>query len=152
VSADPLPAKIDLEASVTLTVPFHDADPAGVAWHGNYFRYFDDARCALLDKLGYGYREMMVGGFYWPIVQATVKYVRPVAFDSRITVVARLVEWEYRLKIEYEVFDERGQRTTTGHTVQVAVSAATGEMHVGAPDVLRERLGAWLRRAPGAAP
>lgn len=147
MSADELPIAIDLSASVTLTVPFHDADPGGVAWHGNYFRYFDDARCAMLEKLGYGYRQMMESGFYWPIVQATVKYIRPVGFDSRITIVARLIEWEYRLKIEYEVFDEQNRRTTTGHTVQVAVSASTGEMHIGAPDVLRERLRIYLQGA-----
>ncbi|MEQ1801100.1 MAG: acyl-CoA thioesterase [Gammaproteobacteria bacterium] len=135
-----IPAGVDLSACVALRVPFHDADPAGVAWHGNYFRYFDDARCALLEKIGYSYRQMLESGYYWPIVQATVKYISPVHFDSRITVVARLVEWEYRLKIAYEVFDEQERRTTTGHTVQVAVSAASGEMHVGAPDILRERL------------
>ena len=144
MSADELPTHIELSASVDLTVPFHDADPAGVAWHGNYFRYFDDARCALLDKLGYSYRQMLVSGYYWPIVQADVKYTRAIPFDSRITVTARLLEWEYRLKIAYEIFDSEGSRTTTGHTIQVAVSAATGEMHIGAPDVLQARLRAYL--------
>lgn len=144
MSADELPTRIELSASVDLTVPFHDADPAGVVWHGNYFRYFDDARCALLDKLGYSYRQMLDSGYYWPIVQADVKYTRAIPFDSRITVAARLQEWEYRLKIAYEIFDSEGYRTTTGHTIQVAVSAATGEMHIGTPDVLHERLRAYL--------
>lgn len=151
MSTAPLPGRIDLSARVSLTVPFHDADPTGVAWHGNYFRYFDDARCALLERIGYGYRQMMNGGHYWPIVQATVKYIRPVDFDTRIMVIARLVEWEYRVKIGYEVLDDRGRRTTTGETVQVAVGIATGEMHIGAPEVLRECLRAYLRQ-PGAAP
>ena len=30
MSADELPTRIELSASVDLTVPFHDADPAGV--------------------------------------------------------------------------------------------------------------------------
>jgi len=144
MSTADLPIRIDLQATVMLTVPFHDADPAGVAWHGNYFRYFDEARCALLDRIGYGYRQMMESGLLWPIVQAEVKYVRALPFDSRISVVARLVEWDYRLKIAYEIFDAESCRTTTGHTVQVAVDAVTGEMHVGAPEVLRERLRAYL--------
>lgn len=144
-----LPLVIDLAASVELTVPFHDADPAGVAWHGNYFRYFDDARCALLDKINYGYREMMGGGLLWPIVQTSVKFVRPLPFDSRITVVARLREWDYRLKIGYQIFDAEQRRITTGYTVQVAVGAATGEMHVGAPEVLRDRLRAYLQHKGG---
>jgi acyl-CoA thioester hydrolase len=141
-----LPQQIPLIARVELTVAFHDADPVGVAWHGNYFRYFDDARCALLEQLDYGYRRMLETGFVWPIVQAEVKYVRPLPFDSRIAVEARLLEWEYRLKIGYEIRDAAGTRTTTGSTVQVAVDARTGEMHVGAPEVLRERLRLWLAR------
>ena len=72
-------------------------------------------------------------------------------FDAQITVIARLVQWEYRLKISYEILDDSGRRTTTGETVQVAVSIATGEMQVGAPEVLRECVGAYLRR-PGEAP
>jgi acyl-CoA thioester hydrolase len=148
MSTADLPIRIDLQATVTLTVPFHDADPAGVAWHGNYFRYFDEARCALLDRIGYGYRQMMESGLLWPIVQAEVKYVRALPFDSRISVVARLVEWDYRLKIAYEIFNAVSCRTTTGHTVQVAVDAATGEMHVGAPEVLRDRLRVYLQGGP----
>jgi len=151
VSADELPLAIGLSASVELTVPFHDADPVGVAWHGNYFRYFDLARCALLDKIGYGYRQMLDSGFYWPIVKASVKYIRALPFDSRITVTARLLEWDYRLKIGYEILDGDGLRATTGQTVQVAVTAATGEMHIGAPAALRDRLRSYLRDA-GRAP
>ncbi|MCC7461669.1 MAG: acyl-CoA thioesterase [Gammaproteobacteria bacterium] len=140
-----LPARIDLQVSVPLVVTFHDADPAGVAWHGNYFRYFEVARCALLERISYGYRTMMDGGLLWPIVQAEVKYIRALPFDARIRVTARLVEWEYRLKIAYEVLDAAGRRATTAHTVQVAVDAASGEMHIGAPEALRERLRVYLR-------
>ena len=143
---DDLPARIDLSATVSLVVPFHDADPAGVAWHGNYFRYFDDARCAMLDIAGYSYREMMAAGFLWPIVHASVKYIRPVEFGTRIRVTASLVEWDYRLKIGYEVLDAQSRTTTNGQTIQVAVNAATGEMHVGAPEHFRARLRAYLRR------
>lgn len=150
MTSSDLPVRIDLEASVALRVPFHDADPAGVAWHGNYFRYFDEARCALLGRLGYGYRQMMDSGLLWPIVQAEVKFVRALPFDSHITVVARLAEWDYRLKIGYEIFDAEKRRVTTGHTVQVAVDASTGEMHIGTPEALRERLRSYLRAAGGA--
>ncbi|KHI23155.1 4-hydroxybenzoyl-CoA thioesterase, partial [Escherichia coli] len=45
-------------AEVELTIPFHDVDMMGVAWHGNYFRYFEVAREALLNQFNYGYRQM----------------------------------------------------------------------------------------------
>jgi acyl-CoA thioester hydrolase len=41
---------------VEITIPFHDVDMMGVVWHGNYFRYFEIAREALLNQFDYGYR------------------------------------------------------------------------------------------------
>ncbi len=50
-------------AEVELTIPFHDVDMMGVAWHGNYFRYFEVAREALLNQFNYGYRQMKESGY-----------------------------------------------------------------------------------------
>jgi acyl-CoA thioester hydrolase len=33
------------EATVAITVPFHDVDSIGAAWHGHYAKYFEIARC-----------------------------------------------------------------------------------------------------------
>lgn len=129
-----------LQASVTLTVPFQDADPSGAAWHGNYFRYFDAARCALLDRLDYGYRAMAASGLVWPIVDTRVRFLRSVTFDQRLTVTASLEEWQYRLRIGYEIHDGDGRRLTEGYTIQVPVDAATGEMCFGMPAALHERI------------
>jgi acyl-CoA thioester hydrolase len=139
-----LPLLIDLSAAVETVVPFHDADPAGVAWHGNHFKYFDLARCALLAKIGYGYREMTQTGLVWPVISTEVKYIRPLPYHARIGVVAQLLEWEYRLKIGYVITDASGARAAVAHTVQVAVDAKNGEMQLGAPELLRRRLRAYL--------
>jgi acyl-CoA thioester hydrolase len=47
---------------VEITIPFHDTDAMGVVWHGNYFRYFEIAREALLKQFNYGYRQMQASG------------------------------------------------------------------------------------------
>ena len=39
------------QADVVLTVSFHDCDPMGVVWHGNYFRFFEIGREALLRSI-----------------------------------------------------------------------------------------------------
>jgi len=49
--------------------------PDGVTWHGNYFRYLETARSALLDNIGYNYRQMVDSGYLWPVVDARIKYV-----------------------------------------------------------------------------
>jgi len=130
------------EATVAITIPFHDVDPAGVAWHGHYAKYFEIARCELLDSFDFGYDAMMKSGYLWPIIDMRLRYVRPALFGQRIRVKATLREWENRLLIEYLITDEAsGQRLTKGSTSQVAVDRATGEMCFVSPSILFERLG-----------
>lgn len=129
-------------AQVSITVPFHDVDSIGAAWHGHYAKYFEIARCELLDSFGYGYGAMRDSGYMWPIIDLHVRYVKSLRFNQRIVVKATLREWENRLLIDYLVTDEAtGTRLTKGRTSQVAVDMKTGEMCFVSPAVLFERLG-----------
>jgi len=129
-------------AEVTLTVPFHDVDMMGVVWHGNYFRYFEIAREALLNQFNYGYRQMRDSGYVWPVVDTRVKYRDVLTFEQTFRVRATLVEYENRLKINYEILDaSSGKRTTTGYTIQVAVEAQSKELCFVSPAILFERMG-----------
>lgn len=134
-----------LTAEVELEVPFQDLDPMNVAWHGNYFRYFEAARAQLLRRIDYDYPQMQASNFMWPIIEAHVRYAQPLVYAQRIRVTAGLVEWENRLKIAYRVCDlESGRRLTTGHTIQCAVQADTRELQLVSPPALLNRLTAYL--------
>jgi acyl-CoA thioester hydrolase len=127
---------------VPITIPFHDVDMIGVVWHGHYAKYFEIARCALLDRLGYGYDAMRESGFMWPVIDMRVRYVKPMRFGQQVIVKATLREWENRLLIDYVVTDAvTGQRLTKGSTSQVAVEMSSGEMCFVSPPILFERLG-----------
>ena len=41
---------VDLTAEITIKIPFQDVDVMGIVWHGNYLRYFEEARAELMDK------------------------------------------------------------------------------------------------------
>ena len=132
----------ELSHEISLAPAFHDLDPMDVVWHGNYIRYFEQARCALLARLGYDYPAMHDSGYAWPVVDLRVKYMRPLAYGQEAAVRATIVEWENRLKIDYEIRDQAtGQRLTRGSSIQVAVDMASGEMCYVCPPVLWERLG-----------
>ncbi len=119
-----------VQADVELTVPFHDVD------------ILEIARCAMLDTINYGYMAMRHTGFFWPIIDLQLRFIRPARFGQRIRVHAELVEYEYRMKIKYGVFDlETGEALARGHTIQVAVNASTGEMCYSSPDILLLKLG-----------
>lgn len=126
---------------IELEVPFHDVDLMAVAWHGNYVKYFEIARCALLRRINYDYPQMRDSGYLWPIVDLHLKYVRPACYAQRIRVHATLVEYENRLKISYLIEDAgNGEVLTKGHSIQVAVNETDGELQFVSPDTLRRNV------------
>ncbi|EPY00270.1 acyl-CoA thioesterase [Magnetospirillum fulvum] len=130
-----------ISAEITLTAQFYDLDPMQVVWHGNYPRYLEQARCALLDHIGYNYPEMEASGYLWPIVDMRLKYVRPVRFAQTIRVSATLAEYENRLRIEYRITDAgTGEVLTKATTTQLAVEAASQELCLESPSALVERV------------
>lgn len=129
------------KAEVLVEVPFHDVDVMGVAWHGHYLKYFETARGALLRALDYDYPQMRDSGYLWPVVECQLKYVRPARYGQVLRIAARLLEYENRLKIAYEIFDAAsGERLTRGHTTQVAVDATSEELQLVSPPALLERV------------
>ncbi|WP_454831027.1 acyl-CoA thioesterase [Pseudoxanthomonas wuyuanensis] len=133
---------VDLTAELALSPAFHDCDPMNVVWHGNYFKYLELARCKLLQRLDYDYPQMLESGYLWPVVDARIKYIRPLRFGQSLVVAVQLTEWENRLRFEYQIRDaETGQKLTIAHTIQVAVEAASGEMLYVCPPVLWQKLG-----------
>lgn len=135
-----------LESEVTLVTSFQDADPMGVIYHGNYFRYFEEARRIMMDKIEYGYLAMNASGYMWPIIGTQVKYVKAIPFNHEIRVTAKLTEWENRLRVDYVIYDSKsGQRMCKGHTIQVAVAMETEEMCFASPKALTDKVEQWHR-------
>jgi len=140
-----------LTASVDVRVPFFDLDPAGVAWHGRYFQYFELARCELLEGIDYSYEKMLDSGFLWPVADTSVRYTRPLRLNQTVRVTACLREWEMRLVIDYRIDDEDGVVYTKARTVQVPVDAETLELTLGSPqeliDNVHEKLQIYEQRS-----
>jgi len=128
-----------LQAEVEVLVPFFDVDSMDVVWHGHYIKYFEVARCALLDRIGHNYQQMRDAGYAWPVIDVQLRYMRGARFNQRIIVRADLIEWENRLKINYLINDaETGERMTRGTSVQGAVEIASREMQLASPRVFVE--------------
>lgn len=128
-------------AEVEIDVQFYDLDPMHVVWHGNYLKYLEVARCALFNKIGYNYEEMRESGYAWPIIDVHVRYAGPAKFNQRLICRAEIVEWENRLKINYQISDAlTKKRLTRASTTQVAVDMASGAMCYVSPPVLLKKL------------
>jgi len=136
-----------ISATVELAVPFHDVDLAGVVWHGHYMKYLENARWAVMERIGFDLQAMIDSGYLWPIITSQVKYVRAARYGDRLRVQASLVEWETRLAINYLILDCRDEgRIGRAQTVQVAVEKKSGVMQFASPPCLVDRVRAALEK------
>jgi len=125
-----------------IKIQFYDLDPMDVVWHGNYVRFFEDARSELLNKIGYNYQEMKNSGYAWPVIDLHIRYIKSIKFKHKIIIQADLVEYEFRLKILYTIFEKNNKTCLCkGHTVQVAIDYKTKEMQFASPQILAHKLG-----------
>ncbi|MFZ5525811.1 MAG: acyl-CoA thioesterase [Pseudomonadota bacterium] len=142
---------LDLSHEIELSPAFHDLDPMDVVWHGNYVKYLEIARNALMARFDYDYPQMKESGYAWPIVDLRLKYVRSLVYGQKVRIRARIVEWENRLKIDYQVrCADSGEVLTKAHSIQVAVDITTREMCWVCPPVLWHKLGVKVGAGEGA--
>ncbi len=123
-------------------IPFHDIDSMNIVWHGHYVRYIELARCQLLESIDYTYSKMFDSGYAWPVVDMRIKYIKPIVYDQEIIIVTSIKEYEFRLKLTYEIRDVKtGEKLTSAYTIQVAVDMKSAAMCYQSPDILFEKLG-----------
>lgn len=131
-----------VSCEVEIEIPFFDVDLMGIVWHGHYLKYFEIARCALLDKIDYNYILMRDSGYTWPVIDLRLRYAKSAEFGQKIIVHAGITEWENRLKINYKIIDKITQnRLSHGYTHQVAVDIEKNEMCYESPTILWDKLG-----------
>ena len=136
-----------LSVSVHHQIPFYDVDSYRIVWHGNYAKYFEIARCVLLEKIQFTYADMERSGYFFPVVDLKIKYIKPLHFEQKVIINAQLKEWEHRIIIYYSIYDKKTQKCLTkGHTVQVAVSMPDEVMLFEIPDTARKRIQACLQK------
>lgn len=134
-----------LSAETEFKVDFNDCDPMGIVWHGNYINYFERARCALLEKIGYNYIEMEKSGYLFPVTEVRSKYVRSLRFGDICRAKAILVEYENMIKIDFELYNAKtGELTTKGKVSQMCVDAKTGESQFVCPKCFTDKVEKFL--------
>jgi acyl-CoA thioester hydrolase len=137
-----------LSAEIVAEVAFHDVDVANIAWHGHYLKYLENARWALMDRIGYGLETMLASAEGWPIVDLQVKYLRASRYRDRLRVTATLVEWQTRLVLNYLITDAaNGERIARAQTTQVAVDMPQGVMRFELPAAFIARVEAAIAAA-----
>ena len=110
-----------IQSRVQVTVRYAETDMMGVVYHGSYLPWFEVGRTTLLKELGLPYRDLESQGFYLPVLELSVKYLRPAVYDDVVTIVTTLRDKPLlRIELEYEV--KRGEeRLATARTVHAFI-------------------------------
>ena len=126
-------------------VPFFDVDSYRIVWHGNYPKYFEMSRCQLLEAIGCPYEVMEQQGYFFPVIDMRIKYVKPIIFKQKVLISSELLEWENRLKIKYRIKDaETNEVLTKAETCQVAVQMPEQITQYVSPQFLLDKVNQWL--------
>ncbi len=113
-----------LVSRTQINVRYAETDMMGIVYHGNYLPWFEVGRTTMLKECGVPYRELEAQGYFLPVIEVGVKYLRPSLYDDTLTIISRISERPVlRIRIEYEV--RRGEELlVTGFTVHTFINKA----------------------------
>ena len=86
VAAEPSLRTEDYPFSHRLRVRFAETDLMGIVHHSRYLPYLEEARVAYLRHIGHPYTEWLDAGLNSAVLEAFVRYRRPLRFDDEVVV------------------------------------------------------------------
>ena len=110
-----------VEVETNIRIRFGEVDSMRIVWHGNYLKYFEDAREILGEQLGLSYLEIYNQGYVTPIVKSGIEHKAPLAYGTNALIRIRLID-DPAAKIihHYTIIDQdKGVIAAEGETIQV---------------------------------
>ncbi len=108
-----------LTSKIELKVQFHECDPLQIVWHGNYLKYFEEAREDFCIQHAISYLDVKLLGFSTPIVSSSCEHKLPMQYRDVFTVEttfkptdAAKMNFSYKIRIAEKII-------CVGETVQV---------------------------------
>ena len=135
-------------ASTRIRVRYKDTDCMKIVYYGNYLTYFEVGRVEFLRQVGHPISEVDTT-LHMPVVEATVKYVKPAKLDDLLEVRCRISEKRRAsFTFAYEIAHaETGELIATGETRHACWDPQTQKM-VPLPDWLKALVAEGVPDAP----
>ncbi|GAA0873775.1 acyl-CoA thioesterase [Wandonia haliotis] len=124
-------------------IRFSEVDSMNVVWHGNYLKYFEDAREAFGIHYGMAYIDIYNSGFLTPIVKSEIEHKFPLKYGDKFrTKIALVKTIAAKIVYEYEILNvTTGKISAVGKTIQVFIDNQ-GELQLVSPRFYKE----WFNR------
>lgn len=116
------------EHQITFRVLYSDTDQMGYMYYGQYAKYLEMGRVEGLRSLGFSYKSMEDSGVMMPVLDLNIKYIKPLYYDDKITLITRVIEEPVsRIYFEYELRNPLGKLSTKAQTTLVFVDVKSGK-------------------------
>ncbi|MEM6347999.1 MAG: thioesterase family protein [Bacteroidota bacterium] len=105
-----------LQHDTFVRVRYGETDQMGYVYYGKYAEYFEVGRVELIrNVLGLSYKAIEENGYFLPVANLNVKYLRPGRYDDLLRVRTRVPEMpRSSFLTEYEIFNEADELLVTG--------------------------------------
>ena len=109
-----------MTASYPVLVRYAETDQMGVVHHAAYVVWLEEARTRLLADAGLPYHVLEREGLFFPVVELSLRYHRPLRYGETAQVEVRLEEVKSRrVAFAYRVLRPGGGLAAAGRTVHV---------------------------------
>ena len=117
-----------ITSQTKIRVRYAETDKMGYVYYGDYAQYFEVGRVEALRELGWSYRAIEENGIMLPVMEFTVRYLKPAFYDDLITIHTYIKERPTaRIKFYHELFNEKGVKLTTAEVTLVFINMKTGK-------------------------
>jgi acyl-CoA thioester hydrolase len=109
-------------------VSYSDTDQMGFMHHSNYLKCYETTRWEFFRSIGIAYTEIENEGIILPVVNASVKFIRPAFYDQEITISAHIRSFKgARIVFEYQALNETGELINEAQITVACVKKNTGK-------------------------
>lgn len=128
-------------------VLYGETDKMGYLYYGNYASYYETGRVESMRSIGLVYKELEDKGIIMPVLDMSVKYLKPAFYDDLLTVKTILPEFPdgFKLYFQYEIFNQHNQLLNTGDSTLIFFDAKIRKP-IQAEEVLEGKLDAFFGR------
>ncbi len=132
-----------LRGIVERQVRFNEVDMLGIAWHGHFVSYFEDARIALGQRYEMDYMDLFSKGIMAPVKSVHVDFVKPLKFMEKITIEGIFhYTRASRINSEYVIRNSAQEICATGYCIQMMLTKAY-ELFLTQPEYIKNFCDKW---------
>ncbi len=108
-----------------IQVRYSETDMMGIVYHANYLPWLEIGRTQLLKEYGFPYKELEKQGLFLPVIEISMKYLRPATYDDTITIKTVMKEKPYvKIHLGYDVLRD-DDIIATGYSMHAFMNKET---------------------------